>query len=303
MKTALVTGSSGFAGRHYWQALGEAGWTVHGLDVLESRSARREDALDFFRYNDTKGYDLVIHCAAVVGGRQLIDGPALALAVDLQLDAALFRWALRTRPKRIVYVSSSAAYPVSYQRLEDRTSLNEDKMDPSLSTAIVGTPDTLYGWAKLTGENLAHRARQEGLAVTVIRPFSGYGEDQDPAYPFRAFADRARARAAPFVIWGSAHQCRDFIHIDDIVAATMIMVEQGIDGPVNLGTGRPTSMGVLAALFCLEAGYTPKFLVNYDAPMGVGYRVADITRMSEFYTPKITLEEGIRRALAWDSEA
>lgn len=294
MKTALVTGSEGFAGRHYVRALEARGYHVVGNDISLWPP---DDALKLFADDDSY-FDLVIHCAAVVGGRQLIDGPALALAVDLQLDAALFRWAVRNRPGRIVYVSSSAAYPVSYQGLADRISLNEDKIDPSLSTAIVGTPDTLYGWAKLTGENLAWRARQEGLAVTVIRPFSGYGEDQDPAYPFRAFAERAKARAAPFEIWGSALQCRDFIHIDDIVDATMVMVEQGIDGPVNLGTGRATSMSVLAAMFCLGAGYTPKFHVDESAPMGVGYRVADITRMSGFYTPKITLEEGIRRALA-----
>lgn len=297
MKTALVTGSEGFAGRHYVRLLEGCGYSVVGIDNAHS-SEPSDDALYFFQYAEGF-FDLVIHCAAVVGGRQVIDGPALALAVDLQLDAALFRWALRTRPGRIVYVSSSAAYPVTHQKLEFRHALLED----DLSLANPGMPDQLYGWAKLTGEILAARARQEGLKVTVIRPFSGYGEDQDPAYPFRAFAERARAREAPFEIWGSAHQCRDFIHIDDIVDATMVMVEQGIDGPVNLGTGRPTSMSVLAALFCLEAGYTPRFHVKPDAPMGVGYRVADITLMKQFYTPKITLEEGVRRALAWDSEA
>lgn len=295
MKTALVTGSEGFAGRHYVRLLEDRGYDVARNDISLGPSC---DALKLFSTEDRR-FDLVIHCAAVVGGRQLIDGPGLALAVDLQLDAALFRWALRTRPGRIVYVSSSAAYPVTHQQLAHRYALRED----DLSLTSPGMPDQLYGWAKLTGEILCARARGEGLAVTVIRPFSGYGEDQDPAYPFRAFAERARAREAPFEIWGSALQCRDFIHIDDIADATMAMVEQGIDGPANLGTGRPTSMSVLAALFCLAAGYTPRFHVNPDAPMGVGYRVADITRMSEFYTPKITLEEGVRRALAWDSEA
>lgn len=294
VKKALVTGSGGFAGRHYKAALEEDGWDVHGIDLRSGPLPA--DARDFFR-KDSTHFDLVIHCAAVVGGRATIDGAPLALASNLELDAGLFQWALRTKPGRVVYVSSSAAYPVSYQSLEARTLLNEAKIDPSLSTAITGVPDQLYGWAKLTGENLAHRAWQEGVNVTVIRPFSGYGEDQDESYPFRAFAERARRRADPFEIWGNPHQCRDFIHIDDIVDATLFMVENGIDGPVNLGTGRAVSMLQLAQMFCTQAGYAPVLDIRKNAPMGVAYRVADTTLLNTFYKSKITLEEGIRRAL------
>jgi nucleoside-diphosphate-sugar epimerase len=267
---------------------------VHGIDLLAKSP---EDARDFFRHDNARGYDLVVHCAAVVGGRKLIDGAPLALASNLELDAGLFQWALRTRPERVVYFSSSAAYPVSYQALEARTSLNEAKIDPSLSTAVAGVPDQLYGWTKLTGENLAHRARQEGVPVTVVRPFSGYGEDQDESYPFRAFAERARRRADPFDVWGSGDQVRDFVHIDDIVNATLLMVREGIDGPVNLGTGRGISMLSLAALFCRGAGYDPVVNAVRDAPAGVGYRVADTAYLRSFYEPEISLEEGIQRAL------
>lgn len=296
MKKALVTGSGGFAGRHFVQALEARGYRVLGVDPADDR-APRTDARDFFRQDCTR-YDLVIHCAAVVGGRASIDGAPLALAVNLELDAGLFQWALRNRPGRIVYISSSAAYPVHLQRLAANLRLAEYEIDPSMASQQLGTPDQLYGWAKLTGENLAYRARQAGLNVTVIRPFSGYGEDQSPDYPFRAFVERAKQRADPFEIWGNPLQCRDFIHIDDIVEATLVMCENGIDGPVNLGTGRATSMRDLAHTVAALASYTPFFCPVRDAPMGVGYRVADVTRLNEFYTPKISLEEGIRRALA-----
>ncbi len=298
MKTALVTGSAGFAGRHYAKALEDRGYSVRYCDPKTRASGLTfpsDDALWFFEHSDIR-FDLVIHCAAVVGGRATIDGPALALAVDLQLDAALFRWAVRTRPGRIVYVSSSAAYPAWMQQLAVRQPMREDFIRLDLDK--VGMPDQLYGWAKLTGEILAHRARQEGLKVTVIRPFSGYSEGQDPAYPFRAFAERAKKREDPFTVWGSAVQCRDFIHIDDVVEATLVMCEQGIDGPVNLGTGRETALGRLARMFCDAAGYSPLLDVDESAPMGVGYRVADVSLLKTFYEPKITLEEGIRRALA-----
>jgi nucleoside-diphosphate-sugar epimerase len=295
VKTALVTGHKGFAGRHFWRTLGEAGWSVRGIDLA---SKVPEDARRFFTHNVTGRFDLVIHCAAVVGGRATIDGAPLALASNLELDAGLFQWALRTRPGRVVYVSSSAAYPVTLQHLEDRVSLTEAMIDPSMSRLAIGVPDQLYGWAKLTGENLAYRARQEGLAVSVIRPFSGYGEDQDESYPFRAFAERARCRENPFTVWGNPDQCRDFIHIDDIVAATLLMAEQGIDGPVNLGTGNATALGDLALLMAQGAGYEPVLQADPSAPMGVGYRVADATELQRFYQPRVELEEGIRRALA-----
>jgi nucleoside-diphosphate-sugar epimerase len=298
VKTALVTGSAGFAGRHYVRALKEDGWSVIGID-LNGEGGERGDARDFFRTAAEWSFDLVIHCAAVVGGRQVIDGAPLALASNLELDAGLFQWALRTRPGRIVYVSSSAAYPVSLQKLGDEIRLRESYIDPSFTQpGGAGFPDQLYGWTKLTGENLAHRARQEGLNVTVIRPFSGYGEDQDLSYPFRAFAERARIRADPFRVWGNPRQCRDFIHVDDIVAATLLMVREGIDGPVNLGTGNPTALGDLALAFTEHAGYEAAIETVPDAPMGVEYRVADPAYLYSFYAPKISLDEGIRRALA-----
>jgi len=295
MKSALVTGSAGFAGRHFAQALKNRGYYVRGVDTVDGH-----DALAYFEANRSR-FDLVVHCAAVVGGRALIDDPGLPLAVDLQLDAAMFNWALRAKPGRVVYVSSSAAYPVPFQTLAAQTRLTEDMIDPTLRKGLLCAPDQLYGWAKLTGENLAYRARQAGLKVTVIRPFSGYGEDQSPDYPFRAFAERARRRADPFEIWGNPLQCRDFIHIDDIVEATLIMCEQGIDGPVNLGTGIATTMEHLVALFTRAVGYTPKLKFEKDAPMGVEYRVADTGLLKEFYLPRVSLEEGVKRALADDA--
>src|SRR5882762_4540552 len=101
-----------------------------------------------------------------------------------------------------------------------------------------GKPDMTYGWAKLTGEVLAGYAIQAGLQVQVFRPFSGYGEDQALDYPFPSFIDRALRWAEPFEIWGDGTQTRDWIHIDDIVGATLAAIDQDVKGPINLGWGR-----------------------------------------------------------------
>lgn len=284
MKRVLVTGSGGFAGSHYINALRDNGWETVGFDIVTGVDAR-----DYFRSADEK-FDLVIHCAAVVGGRASIDGSPLMLAPNLEIDSAYFQWAERTKPGKLVYISSSAVYPVWMQGQQPWLRLTETDVDlqnPEL-------PDQLYGWAKLTGEMLASRYSGD---VLVIRPFSGYGHDQDLAYPFPAFAQRARQRQDPFVIWGSGTQVRDWIHIDDVVGATLSLVEDGARGPVNICSGDPVTMLELAEMMCAEAGYHPRFNVLTDKPLGVTYRVGNPTRMLEYYQPVISLEEGIRRAV------
>lgn len=283
----LITGSKGFVGTHFMKSL-EDTHNVHGIDIKDGIDAR-----DFFKTSDTN-YDLVIHLAAVVGGRATIEKEPLKLAVDLSIDAEMFQWALRTRPGRVVYFSSSAAYPIELQTGEDGlTRLLETDID----LADIKNPDMTYGWAKLTGEMLAHYAQQEGLRVHVFRPFTGYGTDQALDYPFPSFIKRGLDKEDPFTIWGTGNQLRDFIHIDDIVAATLEAIKQDIQGPVNLGTGIPTSFNDLGHLVASLCGYTPKFHHILGAPEGVQSRVSYPNKMLSFYKPKISLEEGIERAL------
>lgn len=288
----LVTGSQGFLGRHFVTAMEERGDFVLEVDVADGHDAR-----DFFR-EDPHQWDLAIHCAAASPHRAAIDGKALAVgAENLALDAALFEWAARTRPGRVVYFSSSAAYPIDLQNDFARPhALRED--DIRLDRLNVGTPDAIYGWVKLTGERLADAYRQQGGAVTVLRPFSGYGEGQSADFPFGAFRDRAQRREDPFTIWGTGEQVRDWIHVDDVVAATLAAVEQGVDGPLNLCTGVGTSMRELADIFAAHAGYRPTFETHPEKPSGVAYRVGDPALLHEVYVPRISLEEGVKRAMA-----
>jgi nucleoside-diphosphate-sugar epimerase len=242
--------------------------------------------------------DLVIHCAAVSPHRSAIDGTPLTVgAGNLELDAAMFQWAARTKPGRVVYISSSAVYPVSLQNdLARPRNLRED--DCRSDRLNSDDPDAIYGWTKLTGEKLADAYRRQGGSVTVVRPFSGYGEDQSADFPFGAFLRRAQRHEDPFIIWGDGEQVRDWVHVDDIVSGTLAAVEHGVDGPLNICTGEGTSMRELAALVCREANYSPAFDLLADAPAGVAYRVGDLIRLREIYEPKVSIAEGVRRALA-----
>ena len=289
---ALVTGSAGFLGRHTVRGLAYAGYRVMGADIAVERG--RWDALHLFK-NETRRYDVVVHCAAVSPHRAAIDGRALAVgAGNLEFDAAMFQWAARTRPGRVVYLSSSAAYPVGLQ--DGNTIGGLEEVD--LRLVEVGEPDAIYGWVKVTGERLAEAYRAQGGAVTVVRPFSGYGEDQSAEFPFGAFRDRARRGEDPFVIWGDGTQVRDWVHVDDVVGAVLAAVDAGVDGPLNICTGQGTSMAELAAMFCAEAGYDPRFEFLPDRPAGVAYRVGDPPLLHEVYVPRVSLAEGVKRALA-----
>ncbi|MGW7053121.1 NAD-dependent epimerase/dehydratase family protein [Streptomyces sp. NPDC054887] len=284
----LLTGSAGFVGRHLHAALDVRGDDVTAVDLVDGR-----DALDLFRF-DSAPYDLAIHCAAIVGGRASIDGSPLGVATNLALDAWYMRWLARTGTPRAVYFSSSAAYPVALQRPGEIHRLVEDDIDYEQP----GRPDATYGLAKLTGEQLCRYAEAEGTRMTVLRPFSGYGSDQDEAYPFPAFIRRARRREDPFEVWGDGRSTRDWIHIDDLVGATLAAVDQGVTGPINLGWGRAVSFDELAGYVTQAAGYSPAIKHLPTAPQGVHHRVCDPKRMLDVYQPTVTLEEGIRRALS-----
>lgn len=298
MKKALITGHKGFVGRHFVRKLEAEGWDITGVDIVAENPI---DARDFFRTDNTH-YDLVVHLAAVVGGRATIEGAPLSVAVDLAIDSEAFQWALRTKPKHFVYYSSSAAYPIWLQEEKDNSifsRMNTYKLKESdIDLNDIANPDLTYGWSKLTGEMLASHAEKAGVTVHVFRPFSGYGSDQALDYPFPSFIARAKRKDNPFEIWGDGTQVRDWIHIDDIVDATMAAVTEDVEGPINLCSGRPTSFNELAEIVSREAGYSPWLDHNLTAPKGVHYRVGDPTKLNKFYIPKISLEEGIRRALS-----
>jgi len=338
MKTNLVTGGCGFVGKNMvWRLLKTTNDRIIMIDNLsvgshpdqwigidktkeydnvviysDANSERvyfiKEDARETFRSLrldnnyfrnkfsiDYKKLDDVFHFAAIVGGRAKIDGDPMMVALDLAIDAEFFYWICNNKPNRVLYPSSSAAYPIDLQTDEAAIALKETDID----FAKMGEPDMTYGWSKLTGEYLAKiAAKHYGVHITCIRPFSGYGEDQDLTYPIPAIARRAALKEDPFEVWGTGNQGRDFVHIDDVIDCILLAMDNIDDGTaINIGMGRLTSFREIIDVFCQFANYSPKIKTLLDKPVGVHSRYCnmDFVKQKIGWQAKISLEEGLKR--------
>ena len=325
----LVTGGCGFVGRHVVMralARGDEVWVVDDLStgkhpvewmpkeardhvfLCDCRAWFRKETVTeaknivehglpwvAFSHSAVPHFDNVFHLAAVVGGRVKIEGDPMAVAQDLSIDADFFSWAVRAKPARILYASSSAAYPIQLQEAGAQPLSEEMLEDPTVRPQ----PDTTYGWSKLTGEYLAQiAARHYHLSVACIRPFSGYGEDQDESYPVPAIAARAARREDPLTIWGPGNQGRDFVHIDDCVDVMFKAIERiGNGSAVNIGSGVLTTFREVAGIFARLAGYSPEIRALPDMPSGVHSRYCDNSWMKVMMDRdlKVSLQEGFKR--------
>jgi nucleoside-diphosphate-sugar epimerase len=324
MRKILITGGAGFVGRHFVRHFLENGDEVHAVDcvapftggidpaagwpVFEPRDFStfkffREDCRDFLKRVRDTDYEYSVHLAAMVGGRAMIENKPIAVADDLSIDAEYWQWATVTKPEKTLCFSSSAAYPIKYQREGNYVLLREDMIG---FDEDIGMPDMSYGWAKLTCEYLARLAYDKhGLKSVCYRPFSGYGEDQDDSYPFPSICKRALANKGvkQLKVWGSGTQMRDFIHIDDCVAGAIAMVDKIHDGDaVNLSTGIYTSFTEFALMAAKLCGYSPEVRGMSDKPTGVFARGGDIQKQESLgFKYKIDFATGIKRALDYYS--
>lgn len=323
MKKVLVTGGSGFVGRHLVKQLLNMNWDVLVVDSIEFGSGAISpkigwplfeprdftnftfdeiDCRTFFKQNQDLEFDYVFHLAAMVGGRATIENKPLLVSSDLAIDSDMWKWATTAKVSKIINFSSSAVYPISLQISDSKfISLKEDMVS---FDSVLGLPDLTYGWAKLTSEYLGKIAWEKyGIKSVVFRPFSGYGPDQDFSYPFPSICKRAleNINKDQFMIWGSGSQSRDFIHIDDCIRGILIMMDQIDNGDaINLSTGIATSFHDFAKLTTGLLDYYPEIVGDISKPTGVNSRVGDTTKQKDFaFTPLISLEQGVTECLSY----
>ena len=320
MKKILVTGGAGFVGRRFVKYFLDKddqvivvdniakytgvidpnnGWPLYNPKNYKNFKFILQDCREWFKDNKDTDFDYVLHLAAMVGGRKIIENNPMIVADDLSIDCSYWQWAVECKPKKTLCFSSSACYPIALQTKKNYRLLKEN--DVNLEKSI-GFPDLTYGWAKLSCEYLAKIAfAKYNLKSVCYRPFSGYGEDQDLSYPVPDICKRVinNKGAKKIIVWGSGYQMRDFIFIDDCVRAVIKTMDKINDGSaLNLSSGKYKNFRNFAQLAAKIIGFKPKIEGARNTPEGVFARAGDISKQKKFgITHKIELESGIKKCL------
>lgn len=292
MKRVVITGSAGLIGGHLGREI-ERRWPDAFIQRVDLKNGH--DCRAFFARNDDRDWDLALHCAAITGG---IEGTtynsAFQGAQNAQTDGSYLEWAMRVKPHRIVYFSSSCAYPMGGSEWGDIYNSVESDIDFD----NIGThPDNVYGWGKLNGEVMANAVRETGINVSIVRPFAIYGSEQENCRMIPAFIERAMTDGDALEVWGPGNQASDFCHASDCAKAILTMATEDIDGPVNICTGRGAGADEVAEIVMDAVGVKRPIVHNMDRPYGPAWRVGDPALLRTFYKPTVTLEEGVAMAV------
>ena len=238
----------------------------------------------------------------VVGGRAaLIEENPMLVATNHIIDSLFFMWAVehKAKVKRVLYISTSVSYPKVMQDRGKHMAMKEEYLDLAHSE-LIGLPESIYGWIKLAGEYLAIvAAKKYGMSVVCVRPFSGYGEDQDFSYPIPSIAARVARRENPLAVWGSGDQGRDFVYIDDLVSALRLSIAKVSDGSaVNVGMGRLVTFKEVARIMAGIEGYAPEVKGLADKAEGSFAVYSDTTLLCSLgWKPMYTVEKGFAKVL------
>ncbi|MDE0196957.1 MAG: NAD(P)-dependent oxidoreductase [Caldilineaceae bacterium] len=240
----LITGSQGLIGRALRSALAGRGTEVAGLD-LRGSCGEAGDVREAKCIRDSvAGCHGIVHLAAVSRvvwaerdpqGCRDINVGGLRNVIQVAVESTRRPW--------LLFASSREVYGQP-----DHLPVTED---------APLRPVNVYGRCKAEGERLVEAARAGGLRAAVVRLSNVYGSPRD--YPDRvvpAFA-RAAARGSPLRVEGEGNVF-DFTHLDDTVRGLVALIELLSEGeappPIHLLTGRPTTLGRLAALAVELAG-------------------------------------------------
>jgi UDP-glucose 4-epimerase len=302
---ALVTGGAGFIGSTLVDALLADGSEVTVVDDL-SRGRRDQvnAAADFHRVDIVSDAfaevvasarpDVIFHLAAQIDVRRSVAEPMLDTRINVLGTVNVLEAASRHGVPRVVFASSGGAL------YGDTDVLPTPESHPC-------TPASAYGAAKLAGESYGSVfAQVHGLEFVALRYANVYGPRQDPhgeAGVVAIFAERLLdGREA--VINGDGGQTRDYVHVDDVVAANLRAAQTSHLGAYNIGTGRACDVNELYAHIA-EAVGVPAPPRHGPAKPGEQRRsMLDISQAAAMldWRPQVALDEGLSGTVAWFRE-
>lgn len=304
---AFVAGHRGLVGSAIVRALAAAGYPEpitrarDELDLLDQRAVAR-----FFRDEQPQ---VVFFAAAKVGGINANDTYRWDfLFENLVIETNVLGAALDTGVERVVFFGSSCIYP----RLAEQPIREE-----YLLTGPLEPTNEPYAIAKIAGLKLVEAANSQfGRSWVSLMPTNLYGPNDNfnlekshvlPAL-IRKFHDakeeRAAGRDASVTLWGHGTARREFLHVDDAASAAIMVMESGATGLYNVGSGSDLPIRELAAVVARLVGYDGPVQWDTTKPDGTPRKLMDSSRIRALgWTPRISLEEGIRSTYQWYLEA
>ena len=261
--------------------------------------------------------DVVILAAAKVGGIHANNTyPADFIYKNLMMEANVIHQAFEAGVRRLLFLGSSCIYP-----REAPQPMAED----ALLTGVLESTNEPYAIAKIAGIKLCESYnRQHGTDYRSVMPTNLYGPGDNfhpenshvlPAL-IRRFHEAAEEGREEVVIWGTGTPRREFLHVDDMAAASLFVLDlprdqyasytQPMLSHINVGCGEDISILQLAQLVARVTGFEGEIVTDPSKPDGTTRKLMDVSRLKDMgWVPSIGLERGVEQTYRWflDNEA
>ena len=297
-KRVYVAGYKGMVGSAIARRLASENCTIltadRSLDLREQASVR-----DWFAANAP---DAVIIAAAKVGGILANDSyPAQFLYDNLMIEANLIEAARQAGVGKLLFLGSSCIYPKFAE---------QPIVEEALLTGPLEPTNEWYAIAKIAGIKLCQAYRREyGCDFISAMPTNLYGPgdnfDLDTSHVLPALirkAHEARLAGAETVeIWGTGTPRREFLHVDDLAdACVMLLKTYSGESPINVGSGSDVTILELAEMVKQAVGFEGAIVKDTGKPDGTPRKLMSADKIRAMgWRPSIGLAEGIASTYRW----
>jgi len=295
-----IAGHRGLVGSAIWRRLEAQGFTdLVGRSSAELDLKDRDAVFAFFA--ETKPRYVVLAAAKVGGILANNTYPVDFLSDNLRIQVNVLDAAVTHGVERLLFLGSSCIYP----RLAPQP-IKED----SLLTGHLEPTNDAYAIAKIAGILQVQAVRRQyGLPWISAMPTNLYGPGDNfsptgshvlPAL-IRRYDEAAKSGAMSVTNWGTGTPRREFLHVDDMAAACLHLLEH-YDGPsqVNVGTGSDVTIKEIADTVARVVGFTGVTKWDDTKPDGTPQKLLDVSKLADAgWTAQIGLEEGLRSTVQW----
>lgn len=278
---------------------------------------RRRDQLDLTDQGAVTAFladerpDQVILAAARVGGILANDTyPAQFIHENLMIACNVIDAAFRAGTRSLLQLGSSCIYP---------RDAAQPMAEPALLTGRLEPTNEPYAIAKIAAIKLCESYnRQYGVDYRSVMPTNLYGPGDNfhprnahvlPAL-IRRFHTAVQTGAATVTIWGTGTPRREFLHVDDMAAASLFLLDlakpvyeantEPMLSHINVGTGSDVSILELARMVARATGFEGRILTDPDKPDGTPRKLLDVSRLTAMgWRASIPLERGIADTYRW----